>query len=167
MILRYELDVPPDAVAARLRSAIEGESILYRVAPSVGARKRLVGSVGRNTFEIHVRQQNYNSLAPRAKGSIEETDRGSRVTVELGASRTTTVGLSLLIGATGLGGGIVLVGAGYPAAVGALTAATLLAISWLVGRSGPRSGFPRSEESELHGALDMIFDASRPRNETP
>lgn len=160
MIVRYDLDLPPEAVRDRLRSATDRESLLYRTLPGIVAGKQLVGIVGPDAFEVHVRQQNYNSLAPRARGSIERTERGSVVTVELGAPPTTVNGLAVLIGATGLGGGLVLVGAGYPLGVGVFVALCLLVVSWFVRSSGPGSGFPRKEQLELHEALDAIFGAN-------
>lgn len=97
LIFAYEVALPPEAATARLEAAIGEVPRSYHGLPGLHGGRRHVGRVWSGGFDVHVRQKNYNSLAPRAFGRIEPTARGCRVSCRIDVPRPTRVGLALLM----------------------------------------------------------------------
>lgn len=160
MDLRYDLRLPAQTAADRLRAVIDMPSAAYQAIPGLTGGRQFVGWVREDGFEIHVRRTNYNSLAPRAHGRIEARGSGCQVTVRVEASSLTKNGLAGLIAATGIAGALVLVAAGFPLLVGVIVATALLGTSVALIRSRPGRGFPYREEERLKELLDGVFAAT-------
>lgn len=90
MSIDRELAFVPAVFTSRLSALVEEPSWIYYVVPGAHAGRRYVGRVRPDRFEIHVRQKNYNSFAPRLYGSVEPTNSGCRIRARVGVSRTTT-----------------------------------------------------------------------------
>jgi hypothetical protein len=152
--------MPARSAAERLRGVVETPSAAYQVVPGLTTGAAFVGWVHPDRFEIHVRQRNYNSMAPRAFGSIEAVGTGCRITVCVGASTTTKNGLAALIAFTGICAAPVLVSAGFPAVFGVALALILVGVSIYLLRARPGPGLPRAEEERLKELLDGLFGPS-------
>lgn len=163
MRLRYDLSMPARSAAERLRNAVETPSAAYQVVPGLTKGATFVGWVHPDRFEIHVRQRNYNSLAPRAFGSIEAVGTGCRITVRVGASATIKNVLAALIAFTGIGSAPVLVSAGFPPLFGVGLALLLVGVSVYLLRARPGPGMPRAEEERLKELLDGLFSPGTQR----
>lgn len=160
MDLRYDLSVPARFAAERLHGVVETPSAVYQVVPGLTKGAAFVGWVHPDRFEIHVRQRNYNSLAPRAFGLIEPVGTGCRITVRVGASTTTKNVLAALIAFTGIGSAPVLVSAGFPPLFGVGLALLLVGVSVYLLHAQPGPGMPRGEEERLKELIDELFGPS-------
>lgn len=152
----YVVPVTAEEAMERLRAAIDAPEPAAWLIPGAYHGRRFVGRVGGHTFEVWVRRQSYNSLAPRAVGRVTARDRGSLVEASIRPPRLATVGPPILLLIAALGGTPVLWSVGY-GPIALLIGGVLALVAALLLRRPARHGFPRSEERELRGLLDELF----------
>lgn len=89
--LIYQLDLPSDAVRARLQESADRPDLRYWTTPGLTGGRALIGEVSSNRFWWRLRHRERATFAPWLTGDIAPSASGSTVILELHSPLSTRV----------------------------------------------------------------------------